>query len=140
MTVAALYAFAQRRGHLVADMRFREAVSAAVQLPGGVCCIGIDRRRLASDAEEKVCLLHELGHCERGAFYARSSPVDNRARCEEMADRWAIQKELTYARMLRAMRSGCTEPYQLAEHFGVTEDLIRKAYMYYTEACGLSFD
>lgn len=139
MTTEALYRYANRRGHMVLELRYQTIVSASVQLPDGQCCIGMDRRRLRTDAEEKTALLHELGHCERGAFYTRSSPVDNRAKCEEMANRWAIKKELTYRKLLRAMRAGCTEPWQLAEYFSVTEDMIRKAYEYYTEACGLQF-
>ena len=66
--------------------------------------------------------------------------MDNRAKCEEMADRWAIQKELSYPKLLAAMQAGHTEPYDLAEYFGVTEDFIRKAYIFYTEACGLKFE
>lgn len=139
MTIAAVYSYAQRRGHLITDISYQEAVSASVQLSNGQCCIGIDRKRIKTEAEEKTVMLHELGHCERGAFYTRSCPIDNRTKCEEMADRWAIKKELSYKKLLRAMQSGHTEAYDLADYFGVTEEMIRKAYQYYTEACGLKF-
>ena len=140
MKTASVYAYARRHGHLVVNMHYKKAASAAVQLPDGQCCIGIDRSKLGTDVEEKTALLHELGHCETGAFYTRLTPVDNRGKCEQMADRWMIRKELTYRNMLRAMHAGHTEPWQLAEYFGVTEETIRKAFAYHTEACGLKFE
>ena len=139
MKTASVYAYARRHGHIIVNMPYKKERSIAVQLPGGQCCIGIDREKLTTSSEENAALLHELGHCETGAFYSRFSPVDDRGKCEEAANRWAVKKALTYRKLLRAMRSGFTESYQLAEYFGVTEEMIRKAYAYYTEACGLKF-
>ena len=140
MKTASVYAYARRHGHMVLNMRYKKAASIAVQLPGGQCCIGLDRTKLRTDAERKTALFHELGHCETGAFYTRYSPVDNRGKCEEMADRWAIRKELSYKKLLQAMRAGHTEAWDLADYSGVTEDMIRKAVDFYTDACGLKFE
>lgn len=116
----------------------REALS--VMDSDGHCFIAIDPLRVLCPGDYKTKLGHELGHCVLRAFYNRYSPVDSRGKCEATADRWSIRKMLPFEDMLEAMQSGYTEPWQLAEYFNVTENMIRKAYTYYTEACGLSFD
>lgn len=138
MTKSAVYSYARRHGHTIVKIPYKKIISAAVQFPNGQCCIGIDLDKVQTDAEEKTILLHELGHCETGAFYTRWSPVDNRAKCEAAADRWAIRKELGYKKLCRAIQAGCTETYELADYFGVSEEMIRKALRYY-KLRGLKF-
>lgn len=82
-------------------------------------------------ADERVHMAHELGHCIRGAFYNVYSPLDVRARHEERANRWAAHKLLPPAKIKKAMLSGLTEAWQLAEQFDVTEDFIRTALRIY---------
>ena len=97
----------------------------------GECYIAIDPRKLTSEADERNKLAHELGHCCTGAFYNRYSPYDCRKRQENRADKWAIQKLIPSDDLDEAIALGCTELWQLAEHFGVSEDFIRKAVCYH---------
>ena len=86
-----------------------------------------------SDAEEKVDLAHELGHCLTGSFYLLSSASIERRRAERKADKWAIKKLVPEDELERAMKQ-FTYFYELADYFGVTEDFIRKAVDYYSQS------
>ncbi len=97
----------------------------------GDCQIGIDPMQLASEADEAVKLAHELGHCETGSFYNRYTPLDVRGKHEKQAWDWAVQRLLPWEQLEAAMAAGHTEPYDLAEHFGLPEDFVRRALDYY---------
>ena len=74
---------------------------------------------------------HELGHCITGSFYNIHTAVDCRQRHENRADKWAIHTLIPVDALDDAIAHGCTEIWDLAEHFGVTEDFMRKAVCYY---------
>lgn len=106
--------------------------SLSVPLPGGRYGIAIDPEKVRTAADEMVKLAHELGHCATGSFYNRYAARDVRQRHENRADKWAIRQFLTEQDLDEAIAGGCTEMWELAEHFGVTEDFIRKAVCWYT--------
>ncbi len=93
--------------------------------------IAIDPRRVESAADEKLKLCHELGHCVTGSFYNRYAPLDVRQRHELHADRWAIAQLVPRGELEGALRRGVWEVWELAEHFEVTEDFMRKALCHY---------
>lgn len=107
----------------------REAMS--LQVGEGEYYIALDPFKLEANADEKVKLAHELGHCVTGSFYNQYSTYDLRARHERRADRWAIKQLVPRDELERAVANGQTELYDLADHFGVTEDFMRKAAEYY---------
>lgn len=77
---------------------------------------------------------HELGHCITGSFYCVYAAADIRARHEYRADKWAAHYLLPPDKLQEAVDDGCTEPWQLAERFGVTEEFVRRAvYIYQCE-------
>ena len=84
----------------------------------GNCAIGLDLPHRRSRNELRVRLAHELGHCVTGSFYNRCSPWDVRRLHENRADKYAVQ--------------GHTEPWDLADYFGVDEDFLKKAVCLYT--------
>lgn len=100
------------------------AAACSIELHGQ-CFVGIDPFQLESTADETVKLAHELGHCLRGGFYRRTSPYELCEKCEVLADRWAIEQLMPLPAVLAAMKEGCTEVWQLAERFGVTEGFVR---------------
>lgn len=110
----------------------REALS--VQFGQDDYLIALDPFRLKSNADEKTKLAHELGHCATGAFYNQYSTHDVRARHELRADKWAIRRLIPKDELDAAVADGYTKPWELAEHFGVTEDFMRKAIHWYQ--CG----
>ena len=97
----------------------------------GSCFIAIDPERIINDADERTKIAHELGHCVKGAFYNRYSDYDCRQRHENTADKWAISQLVPVDELDQAVSEGCCEIWELAEHFGITESLMRKAVCYY---------
>lgn len=88
-----------------------------------------------TEAQRKVHLAHEIGHCMTGAFYHPYSPLETRSRCEYKANIWMIEHILPKERLEAAFAQGITEVWELAEQFGVTEDVIRFAcYEYFDRA------
>ena len=93
----------------------------------GRCFIGIDPSLRDGSVRERVHLSHELGHCVTGSFYNIHDAVDCRQRHENRADKWAIDHLIPVADLDAAVAQGCTEIWELAEYFTVTEDLVRFA-------------
>ena len=57
--------------------------------------------------------------------------IDCRQRHENKADKWAIQALVPVDALDAAIAGGCTELWELADLFDVTEDFIKKAVCYY---------
>ena len=136
---ASLYRFAEQQG-IDVDYFPTHKVGAFSLPVNGTFSIAIDPRKLESTADETVKLAHELGHCQYCGFYDTSSPLDVRGQHEYKANVWAVKKIIPWATLRRAVRSGTTTLYELAELFNVTEEFMSWAITYYTERQGLSFD
>lgn len=95
------------------------------------CYIGMDDGVVKEEADRRVHLAHELGHCATGSFYNQWAARDVRKRHEIRADKWAIEKLIPRDELAEAVAGGLREPWELAEHFGVTEPFIRKAVCWY---------
>lgn len=77
--------------------------------------------------EEKECMAHELGHQIKNAFYDIDSTLETRARQEERATRWAVQKLIPARELKEALKKGYTEIWQLAEYFDVSCEFMADA-------------
>ena len=97
----------------------------------GRCSIGMDLPSRHTETEQRVRLAHELGHCVTGSFYNRWSPCDERQFHENRADKYAIETLIPEQALDEAVAGGCTEQWELAEHFGVDVELVRKALCWY---------
>lgn len=97
----------------------------------GFCFIAIDPSKIRSEADERSKFAHELGHCVTGSFYNQYSKFDCRQRHENRADKWAISQLITVDDLDEAVADGYCEIWELAERFGVTENVIKKAVCYY---------
>ncbi len=109
-----------------------ETGSMALDLEDGHYCIGLDHHVLETESQERTHLTHELGHCITGSFYNRYATCDVRKRHENRADKWAVCKLIPVDELDRAIDHGLTQFWELAEFFGVTEDLVKKAVCWYT--------
>ena len=107
----------------------REALS--IMDEEGSCFVAIDPEKIRGENDERSKLAHELGHCVTGAFYNQNSSYDCRQKHENRADKWAIKQLIPVEELDEAVATGHTDIWDLAEHFGVTEDFIRKAVCYY---------
>lgn len=106
--------------------------SMCIQAESGRCYIGMDYGILPDEANRRVHLAHELGHCKTGAFYNRWAAQDVRRKHENRADKWAIQRMIPEDALDDAVADGCTDIYSLADRFGVTEDFMKRAVCWYT--------
>jgi hypothetical protein len=129
--VPALYDLARQENIRVLRFPMAQNGSMSVMADSGACYIGMDESVLDGDVRERVHLGHELGHCVTGSFYNIHSPVDIRQRHENKADKWAILRMIPVEALDDAVAAGCTELWELAERFGVTETFMRKAVCYY---------
>ena len=111
------------------DLKKREALSLIDD--DGRCFIAIDPFQLRSVNDERTKLAHELGHCITGSFYNKHAAVDCRQRHENRADKWAVKTLIPLEDLDDAISAGYTQLWELAEHFGVTEQFVQKAVCYY---------
>lgn len=132
MTLEDLYETAEADGIQVDAFDLHACESLSLMDAEGSCYVAINPFKLTSNADEKTKLGHELGHCETGSFYNQYSPYDLRQRHENRADKWAIKKLVPRNELDEARLKGYTEVWELADHFGVTEDFMRKAICWYT--------
>lgn len=132
MEVLRLYDIAREQNIEVVEWPLHQNGSISLMDDDGNCVIGIDESVMDGDALERVHIGHELGHCMTGSFYSIHTAVDCRRRHENRADKWAIRELVPVDDLDQAVADGCSEIWDLAEHFGVTEQFMKKAVCYYT--------
>ena len=130
-TLLELYRYAEGQNIRVDAFPLGKTESLSLRRGDGGSCIAIDPFAVRDTADEKTKLAHELGHCMTGAFYTVQSGADVRVRCENRADKWEVRALVPEQALREAVAAGHYEVWDLAEHFGVTEDLMRKAIRLY---------
>lgn len=131
--VEGMYALAEQQGYDIDDFALHKAESVSACLPNGCCTIALDRAQLKGQSDELIKLAHELGHCETRSFYNKKSPADVRGRHEERANRW-MYRRLVPREELFFLLEEQRDLYEMAEYFGVPEQIITAAYEYYRVA------
>lgn len=130
-SLASLYTLARQQNIPVDFFRLGKREALSLQAPDGTCHIALDPDRLKDENDQRCKLSHELGHCMTGSFYNQYSPWDLRQKHENRADKWAIQNLLTVDELDDAVAEGCCELWELADRFGISEDMMKKAVCYY---------
>ena len=131
MTLNTLYNIAECNNIEVYSYALKQCESLSL-LYDGDCFIAIDPFALKSDADEKVKLAHEIGHCETGSFYNEYAVCDVRSKHEYTANKWAIKKLIPEDELKEACKF-CNNRWELSEHFGVPEDFMQKALDFYKQ-------
>lgn len=131
-SILSLYRYAEKRNIEIVTFPLPETASMSIEAESGTCYIGIDYSKIETETDERVHLSHEIGHCVTGSFYNRYAKMDIRQKHENRADKWAIRKLIPVEKLDTAVAEGHTELWDLADYFGVTEDLVRKAVCLYT--------
>ena len=126
MRTEELYRIADRDNVRVFFGDFSECISLSV--PGNV---GMDYSLIWDEKQEREKLAHELGHCERNAFYRKGASASDIQREENRADKWAIKKLVPEDELKEAVQKGYTDVWELAEYFDVPEGFMRKAICLY---------
>lgn len=130
MKTEKLYEIADKNGIKleVFPLRANKAVSLLI---GNNRYIALAPDVAVRSSEERVCLAHELGHCQTNGFYEIDAPVLTRKKCEARAEKWAVQNLIPKPELVRAVKYGCSDIQSLADYFSVTEDFIKKAIKLY---------
>ncbi len=123
-----LYRIAERDGITVDRFSLDKNKSVSLCIDSRLF-VGLDGK--LGGADERVCLAHELGHCETMSFYNLYSPFDVRGKHERRADIWAIKKLIPKSKFFWALKHGYGDIYSLAEYFGVTPEFAKKTAEYY---------
>ena len=131
MQLGKLYALAEQENIPILSYPLPYTGSLSHMDGQGNTYVGMDISVQDNGALELTHLAHELGHCCTGSFYNIHAAHDTRLRHEHRADKWAIRQLITPEGLDEAVANGCTEIWQLAEYFGVTEGFIRKAVCWY---------
>lgn len=132
-----LYKWLEEEGVFLFDQRIpfskKESKAATIRLKPPIEAWGIflDKSRLKTKSEEKSALLHEGGHYATGATHEVSSPFDLVEKHEYKANKWAVERALSVEELDEAVAEGHTDIWDLADYFGLTEDLMRKAVCWY---------
>ena len=126
MKTEKLYKIAESKNITLDFFPMPETHSAVLDM-GGRYFIAVDPKVLGSSALERVCIAHELGHCETGSTYNIYSPLDLRAKHENRANKWAVDVLIGRAALESAIKKGYRDICSLAEYFSVTEDFMKKA-------------
>lgn len=126
-----LYRIAQQNNIAVDYFELRKREALSIMDCDGECFVAIDPKQICGESDERNKLAHELGHCITGSFYNEHSKFDCRQRHENTADKWAISQIIPVEDLDEAVASGCTELWELADRFDVSEDFVRKAVCLY---------
>lgn len=126
-----LYVYAEDHNIDVDFISTTHAKSMSIIFPDGETSILINPTKMETTALEVVSMAHELGHCVTGSFYNLYSRLDVRKKHENKADKWAIHQLVPLDKLEKAVKTGHTEIWDLAEEFSVTEDFMQKAVCLY---------
>lgn len=97
--------------------------------------IGLNRN--IRSYKKKACVLaEELGHYHTtaGDIICQSSDSDRKQ--ELRARVWAYEKLIGLFGIVRAYKSGCQAPHEMAEYLDVTEEFLMEALSYYKSKYG----
>ncbi len=131
MEIRALYDLAKQQNIEVLSFPLAENGSMSLMGEDGSCYIGMDDGIRDGGPQERVHLGHEMGHCITGSFYNIHAAVDCRQRHENRANKWAVEALIPVDDLDEAVAQGCTQLWELADRFGVTEEFVKKAVCYY---------
>lgn len=105
----------------------RKTRSLSMRLPTGVCFIAMDESTCDGSIREREHLTHEMGHCITNTFYSRSASAALRQYQENLAEEWAIHRLIPAHALEETIASGVTDLHDLAAHFGVSVEFLKKA-------------
>ncbi len=127
MSTEELMTIAETHGHRVYYMNLRGIEAITLESSGTHIALS----KALQGVEEKEIAAHELGHCEYGGTYNRSSPFEVSAKAERRADKWAYHKLVPPGELRAAFKAGIVEAWELAERFEVSDEFMAKVLEYY---------
>lgn len=97
-------------------------------------------KRLLTDAEKKCILAEEIAHSRLTVGdITDQKKIENRKQ-EIVARRWGYEKLIGIIDIINAFNKGINNGYDLAEHFGVTEEFLSETIDYYRAKYGVYYE
>lgn len=131
LKTSALYDRAHKAGAQILRAKLPENKSLIIETGKDQYAIGLDMELREGSKEHRTHLGHETGHASTGSLYNEFAPQDVRQRHENDADKWTVLNMIPEDELLGQIMDGRGEIWELSDHFGVTEDYIRKAMCWY---------
>lgn len=131
METKALYKLAEQENITIDHVPLHHTKALSLMDEDGDCFVALDPGQMQTDAEERVCLAHELGHCMRGAFYNRYSAIDCKSRHERRANVWMYRRLVSEDALHKAVMEGYVEIWELAEYFDLPQKVMEEIVCYY---------
>ena len=128
----ALYELALLNGIPVDEGCPESIVSMSVRLPNGMKIVSLSDMQ-SEDSTKLERFAHEMGHCMTDSFYAGYSPFELRVKHEHSANEWAVRRLMPFDELCLAVKRGYREIWELAEHFDVSCEFVKKAINIYEE-------
>jgi len=128
MTNESLFNFASSRSHEILFLNLTENQAITLEQDNRFY---IALTKNLSRTHEKELAAHELGHCEYGGTYCRSSKHSIKARAEYRATKWAYYTLTPPDAIAAYVCSGVVTPWDLAEQFDVSCKFMQQALLYY---------
>lgn len=126
-----LYQLAQTAGITVCPANLPKTKSVCVEDESRRCYIGLDCSLRDESPEQRTLFARELGYGITGALHNIYAPYTVRRKHQSRAERWAVLEMIPREELEAALSEGRTSEWELAELFGVTEDLVRVALCWY---------
>lgn len=131
MELNKLYCVAEKENIDVIDFKMKnKAIIGCIE---NNYSIGLNYSIIKDSSEEKTILAEELGHYYCNALYNSNYSNTEINKRDFRATKWAFKTLVPYSKLQELREEGCKYNYEFAEELGVTEDLIKKAYNYYSE-------
>lgn len=131
MELDKLYDYAEKENIDVYDFKMKN--KAIIGCINDNYSIGLNYSIIDNSREEKTILAEELGHYYTNTLYNTNYSDAEISKREYRATKWAFKTLVPFSKLLELKEEGCKYTYEFAEKLGVTEDLINKAYKYYSE-------
>lgn len=130
LETSALYEYAKAANAEVLRSKMPKSKSMIIEAGDGYV-IGMDEQIRDSSPAGRVHLGHEVGHASTGSLYNIHATADVIGRHENDANKWAIEHLVPEEELMDQLSQQRGQVWELAEHFAVTEDLIKKALCWY---------
>lgn len=130
MELSKLYYIAEKENIDIIDFKMKN--KAIIGCIGNNYTIGINYSNIDDSCEEKCILAEELGHYYTNSFYNYNFTKEEINKREFRAIKWAFKTLIPFYKLKQLYNKGYRYTYEFAEELGVTEDLIEKAYNYYS--------
>lgn len=131
MKLKKLYDIAEKENINVINFKMKN--KAIIGCVNNNYSIGLNYSIIKNSSEEKTILAEELGHYYCNALYNSNYSNTEISKKEFRATKWAFKSLVPFKKLKELYEEGCRYSYEFAEELGVTEELIEKAYNYYSE-------